>query len=94
MTHKCSNCKRTPKETNFAFQYASKNLRSMCNTCRSSKDRGKLVPTEQPPQSSQVSQSSQPRDSWLDLCADDRPDWGWNHRHIPKNHGKSQEFQI
>ena len=89
MTHTCRTCGKSAPEVKFALQHCSKNLRSVCNLCRSIHDRERRAQTMQPP-----TPTDGMRDSWLDLCANDRPAWGWNHRHVPVNHNKGQEFQI
>lgn len=92
MNHHCKVCGKTPEQTKFSLQDGS-NLRSVCNLCRSMTDKERREIKLQPPPQ-KVSSDGKPRDSWLDLCWDCRPDWGWNHRHIPTNHNKGQEFQI
>lgn len=85
MTHSCKQCGKSEPEVRFAKQDGSKKLRSMCNGCRTASDKRTAQPEQEPKTYGS---------SWAALCADCRPNWGWNNRHIPKNHDKGQEFQI
>lgn len=77
MTHHCTACQKTPEQTKFALMDGSNHWRSMCNLCRNARDRERAAQKK-------IKPVRDYGDSWLNLCADCRPDWSFSNKHIPK----------
>jgi len=63
--HTCKCCGKSEPVVHFATQDGNNRPRSMCNLCRSIKDKARREQVKTPKQYT----------GWMNLCADSRPDW-------------------
>lgn len=92
MTHVCKDCGKSAPEVKFSKEAGRKNPRPRCGPCEHKIRFAKKHPAKVAPHYAEPA----PREltTWEKLCENSRPNWGWNHRHVPTNHNKGQEFQI